>query len=678
MANGPLGGFMPTPAAPAQPPQVKLDTTADSRGNFNNFLKNMNGATLVNPPVVAPAMGAMTPNMAPAANIDIFNQPVSMMQQGGNVPPRNTNIMGQPHMLAYITPQEGQLLENLGGANQPGPMGIPSFFDVGEGMGGFGSEDSAVSGGSESSDNDESTVDDDPVAGFDFDEDTGSFDVVSTPTVTEQEQQQNIAEADQFVRGLDSSPTTIANKNVKFTDLNQNQINEIRASINDRNEKALVEEDNFFNKDGSMNQAGKDELSKRNEADFQLVSAGQVLPSEYLSTASDILGTDEKTVLGEVDLTGKVIDPFDIQPTVTTTPAAMGLPGVASRFSTQTKATPDVPTLSAATQFARNVEDQRAAERGRALGPTTFDDSLDRLNQQIQDRNQQSQERGTSSQNILDLIAEENFRRTVGDPSVPDVVKPGTSITTLPDGTTITSAPGLGGFTKTERTTRTTADRGLGTSGLTKDDIKNIQDAADRDLLARSVEDKSRIFEPSTNIRGVNIPNYIGRGLNKIAELADQRVMRGITERGLTPVYDRDGTITGAKDQFGNLIEGMDFSIQDRAEGDNDPIQDVIRPLTPKQEVDPKPDLPPNVIGGTSGQIGSLSPIVSDTVVASPFAPASSNIQPITFDSGQLNRLIELLTGVPARPIVSAKKGGVIGMANGGLIKAVDDFLAAG
>ena len=86
MANGPLGGFMPTPAAPAQPPQVKLDTTADSRGNFNNFLKNMNGATLVDPPVVAPVMGAMTPNMAPAlANIDIFNQPVQMMFDGGEV-----------------------------------------------------------------------------------------------------------------------------------------------------------------------------------------------------------------------------------------------------------------------------------------------------------------------------------------------------------------------------------------------------------------------------------------------------------------------------------------------------------------------------------------------------------------------------------------------------------------
>jgi hypothetical protein len=129
MSNGPMGGFMPTPAAPAQPPTVKLDTTALSRGNFNNFLKNMSGASSLNPPM-APQMGAMmSPSLAPSiSDIDIFNPPMQMMQQGGNVAPRQTEIMGQPHMLAYITPQESDILEGLGGANEPGPMGIPSFF----------------------------------------------------------------------------------------------------------------------------------------------------------------------------------------------------------------------------------------------------------------------------------------------------------------------------------------------------------------------------------------------------------------------------------------------------------------------------------------------------------------------------------------------------------------------
>ena len=153
MVNGPMGGFMPTPAAPAQPPTVKLDTTALSRGNFNNFLKNMSGASSLNPPM-APQMGAMmSPSLAPSiSDIDIFNPPMQMMQQGGNVAPRQTEIMGQPHMLAYITPQESDILEGLGGANEPGPMGIPSFFDAGEGSGGYGSDDSAT-GGDDGSDN---------------------------------------------------------------------------------------------------------------------------------------------------------------------------------------------------------------------------------------------------------------------------------------------------------------------------------------------------------------------------------------------------------------------------------------------------------------------------------------------------------------------------------------------
>ena len=41
-------------------------------------------------------------------------------------------------MLAYITPEEGDVLQSLGGSGAPGPMGIPSFYDgdggVSEGM----------------------------------------------------------------------------------------------------------------------------------------------------------------------------------------------------------------------------------------------------------------------------------------------------------------------------------------------------------------------------------------------------------------------------------------------------------------------------------------------------------------------------------------------------------------
>lgn len=57
-----------------------------------------------------------------------------------NNPPRRVEIRGQDHLLAYITPKEAQLLMDNGGSGEPGPMGIPAFFDVGEGMGGYDSK----------------------------------------------------------------------------------------------------------------------------------------------------------------------------------------------------------------------------------------------------------------------------------------------------------------------------------------------------------------------------------------------------------------------------------------------------------------------------------------------------------------------------------------------------------
>lgn len=42
-------------------------------------------------------------------------------------PPRRVEIRGQDHLLAYITPDEAQLLMDNGGSGEPGPMGIPSF-----------------------------------------------------------------------------------------------------------------------------------------------------------------------------------------------------------------------------------------------------------------------------------------------------------------------------------------------------------------------------------------------------------------------------------------------------------------------------------------------------------------------------------------------------------------------
>jgi len=59
------------------------------------------------------------------------------------MPPRNTTIRGQDHLLAYITPEEAQMLMDNGGAGKPGPMGIPAFYDEGDDYSGPGGDDSS-------------------------------------------------------------------------------------------------------------------------------------------------------------------------------------------------------------------------------------------------------------------------------------------------------------------------------------------------------------------------------------------------------------------------------------------------------------------------------------------------------------------------------------------------------
>ena len=46
--------------------------------------------------------------------------------------PRRTVIANQPHMLAYINPQEEMLLRQLGGTGQDGPMGVPAYPPMGD------------------------------------------------------------------------------------------------------------------------------------------------------------------------------------------------------------------------------------------------------------------------------------------------------------------------------------------------------------------------------------------------------------------------------------------------------------------------------------------------------------------------------------------------------------------
>ena len=52
-------------------------------------------------------------------------------KRSGSVP-RKTIINDQPHMLAYINPEEAMMLKSMGGAGKPGPGGIPAFYYGGD------------------------------------------------------------------------------------------------------------------------------------------------------------------------------------------------------------------------------------------------------------------------------------------------------------------------------------------------------------------------------------------------------------------------------------------------------------------------------------------------------------------------------------------------------------------
>ena len=55
-------------------------------------------------------------------------------------PKRKVNVRGQKHSLAYINDREKRMLRKAGGSGKPGPSGVPTYFDVGEGLGGYDSK----------------------------------------------------------------------------------------------------------------------------------------------------------------------------------------------------------------------------------------------------------------------------------------------------------------------------------------------------------------------------------------------------------------------------------------------------------------------------------------------------------------------------------------------------------
>ena len=102
-------------------------------------------------------------------------------------------------------------------------------------------------------------------------------------------------------------------------------------------------------------------------------------------------------------------------------------------------------------------------------------------------------------------------------------------------------------------------------------------------------------FKDTFKIGDAEFPNLIATLANKAGTFFDRRLFDGIVKKGLDAVVDPDtGRIIGAKDEFGNLIEGRDLDQFKDTGGDPDPIGTFIKKATEDKE---EKDTPPNVCG---------------------------------------------------------------------------------
>jgi hypothetical protein len=132
-------------------PSAQLPSPPSQPGH-SNMLKEMSpDSPYFNVPA-APFQGGQTRPATPElpfqaytggslGSLGSLGQNMFGFNDGGAVPPRETDIRGMHHELSYITPDEADILMALGGSGEAGPMGIPAFRPGGDdGQGNVGGD----------------------------------------------------------------------------------------------------------------------------------------------------------------------------------------------------------------------------------------------------------------------------------------------------------------------------------------------------------------------------------------------------------------------------------------------------------------------------------------------------------------------------------------------------------
>jgi hypothetical protein len=473
--------------------------------------------------------------------------------EGGNVPPRRTEIMGQDHMLSYITPEEGGILKALGGAGKPGPMGIPSYYDDSD-FGGF---------------SDYSSVD----APSDYSDFSGDNTFSDNTDYSDPDQDMDYTDVDY---GYTTQDTDTGKDDMDRASEIGQAVAQAQAAANEIQNRALA----------AQNKANINQAINQNKANQQSLIDTQ------LSLAPSKSGT------------------------TTTGKTSGSMPGGPPTSNVQ---------AAANTNFSN-------------IGAKGDDDPL-----------------GLSLQGV-------GLGPSINTPSIASVSP--------------TSGP------------NTNADiTGFGSS-RDKSDF-----STDIDALADVEEQAKKGSFPNLD----KVPGTLGvvTGLiNAATKRGAQNTIDNIS-KGFTPTYDKEGSITGTTNYgigmgqpgglfgSGTTVDGYDvfdktspsLGMYDDNEigGDESDNPLILRkPIAKPIEEEDDGDKPPNVIGGGD----PITPPASGPVVVdSPYTSNVGDYTPVGFDAGDLNALIAQLTGVAAPQFM--KQGGVAGYAEGGLINAVDNFLAS-
>jgi hypothetical protein len=459
------------------------------------------------------------------------------------------------------------------------------------------------------------------------------------------------------------SDVTNTNAGSQFDRNNPNEMraleNAVRNSFEQQIDTTLVDTDRNFNKDGTISKAG---ITEEND-----------MINSYMSDA--IKG--DKNVLDGLD--------FNASPSIQTANAAPITQEI-SRVGDDDTFINDINTGTKASSISNALNQPEAAIKD-AVPSRSISDILSAMNQKTDLQSQVNQNFRNAGVNVTDRGRIGDINRNdlsdiidgnIGiDPSIQAALNAQSELDQAPSSSLgFASNKGIPGydFSMTDVNPNIAVEaggKGIGANVDTSPPPADYEENVGKPYSGLDVGKVEDFYNSPTAFDRLGVPpGMFSTALNFAEKKARDFVASDLISGNFDPIYDRDGKITGSRNpRTGQVQSGMDFNAPDTGSNDND---DPI--ILPKRLAEEKAeeDKPPNVIGG-----GVPAPVTEPNpfIVDSPFTSNVGDYSPVGFSAGDLNALIAKLTG-GVNP-KSMRRGGVASYANGGLISAVDNFLAS-